>query len=108
MRVQLLYFDGCPNATKALEDLNAVLDAEGLTVDVERIRVRNPSHARRLQFLGSPSIRVDGRDVEPEARSRTDYGFMCRTYHSSERVASTPSRKQILRAIRDSAWADGG
>jgi len=103
MRVQLLYFDGCPNAVKALEDLNAVLAGEGMQVDVERIRVRNPSHARKLRFLGSPSIRINGRDVEPAARSRTDYGFMCRTYHSIEGVSSTPSREQIVRAIGESA-----
>lgn len=103
MRVQLLYFDGCPNAMKTLDDLNAVLAGEGLQAEIERIRVRNPSHARRLRFLGSPSIRIDGRDLEPEARSRTDYGFMCRTYHSTEGVAGTPSREQILRAIRESA-----
>lgn len=103
MRVQLLYFDGCPNAAKALEELNAVLAGEGFQVAVERIKVRNSSHARRLRFLGSPSIRVDGRDVEPEARSRTDYGFMCRTYPSTEGVASGPSREQIARAMRESA-----
>ena len=103
MHVQLLYFDGCPNAMKALEDLNAVLAGEGLQVKVDRIMVRNPSHARRLRFLGSPSIRIDGRDVEPDARSRTDYGFMCRTYHSNEGDPGTPSREQIVRAIRESA-----
>lgn len=99
MRVQFLYFDGCPNAMRALQDLNAALADEGLKVEVERIRVRNPSHARTLRFLGSPSIRVNGRDVEPEARSRTDFGFMCRTY-SSENGAS-PTREQIVLAVRN-------
>jgi hypothetical protein len=103
MRIQLLYFDGCLNAAKTLEDLNAVLAGEGLQVEVERIRVRNSSHARRLRFLGSPSIRVNGRDVEPEARSRADYGFMCRTYFAGAESANTPSRAQIVRAIRNSA-----
>ena len=103
MRVQLLYFDGCPNAAKALDDINAALAGEGLRVTVERIRVRNSSHARRLRFLGSPSVRVDGRDVEPEARSRTDYGFMCRTYFSGGERGGTPSYEQIVRALRDSA-----
>jgi len=102
MRVQLLFFDGCPNAEKALDDIHAALAGEGLHVAVERIRVRNQSHARRLRFLGSPSIRIDGQDVEPEARSRTDYGFMCRTYSSGGERKSAPSREQIVRAIRDS------
>ncbi len=106
VRVQLLYFDGCPNAMKAQEDLNAVLSEEGFNAQIERIVVRNPSHARRLRFLGSPTIRINGRDVESDARSRTNYGFMCRTYRTAEGVTGTPSRAQIMETIRCIADAE--
>lgn len=99
--VELLYFDGCPNANKALDCLNTALADEGLKIEVKRIRVRNVSHAQELRFLGSPSIRINGCDVEPEARSRTDYGFMCRTYSLNGTVTTTPSREQIIRSIRE-------
>lgn len=85
---------------KAQEELNAVLSEEGLNVEIERIRVRNQSHAQKLRFLGSPTIRIDGIDVEPKARSRTDYGFMCRTYRTAKDLAGTPSRAQIVAAIK--------
>ncbi len=50
---------------------------------MEEIEVRTRDDARRLRFLGSPTVRVDCRDIDPSAAARTDYGFSCRMYGSS-------------------------
>ncbi len=57
--------------------------------------------AHRLKFLGSPSIRVNGLDVEPEARSRTEFGMMCRTYAGKCCQHGLPSRELIRNALRE-------
>lgn len=101
MRVQFLYFDGCPNAANALNLLKSVLTDEGLTIDVERIRVRGQAHAQALGFLGSPSIRMNGVDIEPGARRRTQYGLMCRTYQIDDKTETLPGREQIRLGIKE-------
>ena len=76
-RVEILYFDGCPNheATRELvERVAAELELGAKPVLVE---VPDPDAARAMRFLGSPTVRVDGRDVEPGASDRTDYVFAC-------------------------------
>lgn len=95
MRIEILYFDGCPHYQGAVDLVNDILDSNGIAADVEVIHVDDPEQARRLRFLGSPSIRVDGMDVEPAARARTDYGFSCRTYNGQ----GLPPRELLEAAI---------
>ena len=99
MRIQRLYFDGCTNVAEARQVLNAGLSVVGVKVKVEHIRVRNASDAQRLRFLGSPSIRIDDRDVEPEADARRNYGFMCRTYRYGDKMSGVPSHQHIAAAL---------
>jgi mercuric ion transport protein len=63
--------------------------------------VSDESIAQKVGFLGSPSIRVDGLDVEPEARTARDYGMMCRTYTVNGRQDGLPSREMLRQAIRE-------
>jgi hypothetical protein len=81
-RVEILYFDGCPNhePARALVDrLARELDVEPET---ELVQVADPEAAAMLRFLGSPTMRVDGVDVEPGAEERRDFAFSCRIYRS--------------------------
>ena len=55
----------------------------GIDAEVEEIEIRDHDDARRAEFLGSPTVRIDGRDIDPGARGRTDYGFGCRRYGTS-------------------------
>jgi hypothetical protein len=80
MKVQVLYFEDCPNRQPAVRLASDVMAELGLDTEVEEVEVKGPDDARRLRFLGSPTVVVDGIDIEPAARSRTDFGFCCRTY----------------------------
>ena len=83
MRIELLYFDGCPGHERLLPRLRRMLaDAEDDEIDL--IRVESPEAAERHRFLGSPTLRIDGVDVEPGAELRTDYGMTCRLYRTPE------------------------
>ena len=63
-----------------------ILKREGVPAPVEEIMVADLDSAERLRFLGSPTVRVDGLDVEPAARDSRDYVFACRTYRAAGRT----------------------
>jgi hypothetical protein len=101
--VELLTFDGCPN-----EEATIVLVAElarelGLEPDVQLIEVRDSAMATRLRFLGAPTIRIDGRDVEPAADDRRDYGLGCRLYQTPAGLSRTPDRAWVRSALMQKA-----
>jgi copper chaperone CopZ len=101
MRIEVLYFDGCPNHKPVVERVQELLRDEAISAEVVEVNVSDASTAQELDFLGSPSVRVDGLDVEPEARSARDYGMMCRTYAVDGRREGLPSREMLRHAIRE-------
>jgi hypothetical protein len=100
MKVEIYYFDGCPNYKPASERLRAVIHQEGISADVNEIEVPNEAAAKDLGFLGSPTIRVNGVDIEPASRNAVVTGFACRCY-----PGGLPSTEMILAALRE---AQGG
>jgi hypothetical protein len=97
MKVEILYFDGCPNVTPTVERLNRILAETGLNHPVTLTRVGDLQTAQSVGFLGSPTIRINGVDIEPSARMRTDSGIMCRTYDGS----GVPSEALIRNAFTE-------
>ena len=99
MKIEILYFDGCPNHKPAVEALREVLREEGVSAEIVEVNVRDAMMAREIKFLGSPSFRVNGLDVEPEMRAARDYGMMCRTYAVEGRREGLPSREMLRKAV---------
>ncbi len=97
MRVELLYFDGCPGHAALLPRLRELV---GETAAIELRRVESPEEAHAERFLGSPTLRIDGEDVEPGAGERSDYGVKCRLYRSAEGQSHAPPDDWIRRALR--------
>ncbi len=75
MKIEVLYLPGCNAHGSVVEMAREVVQALGLAADIEEILVRSQAEAERLRFLGSPSVRVDGVDIEPCARSQVEYGL---------------------------------
>jgi len=103
MKVQILYFDGCPHYSPTVELVTQTLRAQGIDAGVERVAVTTPEQAQSIEFLGSPTVRINGLDVEPEARVQKSYGFGCRTYIDSNKRIGLPTRQMIQRAIEEAA-----
>src|SRR5215472_14495714 len=101
MKIEVLYFDGCPNHKPAVERVQQLLREEGVSAELLEVNVSDASIAQELRFLGSPSVRVNGLDVEPEARTARDYGMMCRTYAVNGRRDGLPSHEMLRQAIRE-------
>lgn len=100
MRIEVLTFDGCPNAESTRELVRQAARLEVVDATIEFVDVNTPDVARQLRFLGSPSVRVDGEDVEPSANFRSAYGLMCRTYRVDSESSGKPAIGMIRAAIR--------
>ncbi len=83
MRIEVLYFEGCPHHQTTVELVHEVVAELGVGADVHEVEVRDDEDAARLRFLGSPSVRVDGVDIEPGARDDAQFGLACRMYQGS-------------------------
>jgi hypothetical protein len=88
---------GCPHAQPTIDLVRYVVASHGWDASVEAIVVAAPEEASRLRFLGSPTVQVDGRDIDPAARGRTAFAMACRLYGSS----GIPPVAMIVAAIRD-------
>jgi hypothetical protein len=84
-----------------------ILKEEGVPAEVLEVNVQDQATALALGFLGSPTVRIGGLDVEPAARSFQNYGMTCRTYWDSGKREGLPSRDVIRAAIKE-ALARGG
>ena len=95
MRVEILYFEGCPNHRPTVELVRRSIDECGVSAQLKEVKVRDDEDARRLRFLGSPTVRVNGVDVEPDAEARRDYAIGCRVYEEN----GIPSRDLVVAAL---------
>lgn len=103
MTVELLYFDGCPNYEALLPHLEQLLRGARLPTKIALRAIADDEAARRERFLGSPTVRVDGRDVEPGADARDDFGLKCRLYAVGSALRGAPLDEWVLDALGASA-----
>jgi len=99
MRVELLYFDGCPSYERLLPRLRELVAESAPGAEVELRRVESIDDAERMRFIGSPTVRVDGMDVDPTASKRDDFGLQCRLYRTGEGTAPVPPDDWIRHAL---------
>jgi hypothetical protein len=98
--IELLYFDGCPSHAAFLPRVHELLAQAGVNAPVHQRRVESDADAENQRFLGSPSLRVDGVDVDPGAATRTDYGLKCRLYATDRGLARAPPDAWVLAAVQ--------
>ncbi len=95
MRIEFLYFNGCPNHETALTNLKEVLSEAGLEDDIEAINIEKPEDVTKHRFLGSPSIRINDRDLEIVEDESTEYSMRCRLYKNGNGMDGFPSKELI-------------
>jgi hypothetical protein len=101
MKVELLWWEGCPSYPEALEELREVLREQGVDPGVVEMReVESDEQAERERFFGSPTIRVDGEDVQPPENG-APIGLACRVYRLPDgRPSPTPDPDTVRAALR--------
>ncbi len=97
--IEILYFEGCPNLGPTRVLAREVVGELGLDAAIREVRVETPEEATRERFIGSPSVRVDGEDIEPEARERTEFTLSCRMYGGG----GVPPRELLVAALQEAS-----
>ena len=98
MKVEVLYFEGCPAYQMAENLLWEVFAEEGIEAEIELVAVNSDDEAQRLRFPGSPTIRIDGRDLFP-APERARWGLGCRVYGTPEGLRGLPTTEMLREAL---------
>jgi hypothetical protein len=98
MRIELLYFGGCPTYRNAEEDVRRVLAETGVEAELELVEVNSDEEARRLRFPGSLTLRIDGRDPFPVSE-RSEGNLACRVYATPEGMKGSPTTAMIRAAL---------
>ena len=89
MKVEILYVADCPSQPAAVALVKEVLAAQGVEAEITEVLVSDEQAARELSFPGSPTIRINGRDVG-ESREPGGFALKCRLYAGSLRTGLPP------------------
>jgi hypothetical protein len=108
MKVEVLYFSGCPNHPVAVDRVREILQQENVTAEMIEIQVRDAATADAMKFLGSPTIRIDGHDIELAARSAKAFGLTCRTYMVDGHRDGVPPMEWIRAALIEAKQSNRG
>ena len=73
--VRVLHISGCENAAATVSLVSEIRDNIGLVADLQVIEVRDQEQAETLQFLGSPTVQINGQDIDPAVIGKSTYGF---------------------------------
>jgi glutaredoxin len=96
MKIEFLYFKNCPSYKSALSLLEKMLEEAGTAGPIEKIEIVNEELALQNRFLGSPSIRINGIDIEG-CEDASEYGLKCRIYKDTG--SGVPSEFNLRKAL---------
>jgi hypothetical protein len=102
-RVEILYFEGCPNHEPARMLVERLARQLRIEPEIRLVEIADPDAVVELRFLGSPTVRVDGVDVEPGAEERRDFALVCRIYRSEGGIAEQPDERWMRDALSEAA-----
>ncbi|HEV2421812.1 MAG TPA: hypothetical protein VGS59_08910 [Candidatus Acidoferrales bacterium] len=105
MRVEVLYIAECSSYLAAMKLVREVLAAENVSAEVYEVLVEDEKMAAALRFCGSPTIRINGRDVADEPLGDRAFALSCRLYPGSKQIG-VPSADVIHRALREARAGD--
>jgi hypothetical protein len=99
VKLEVLYSDGCPSHEALMPRLRMLMAQACVDAPIGLTCVESIEAAASEQFLGSPTLRVDGHDVDPSAGERTDFGLKCRLYPSSDGLRGAVPDEFVLAAL---------
>ena len=95
----MLYFDDCPSWKTAAALLEQVVERMDLAAGIDLVRVETDEEAQEQRFVGSPSIRLNGKDLFPVDHDH--YALGCRVYQTPEGMRGWPTEAMLIDSIRE-------
>jgi len=99
VKIEVLYVLDCPHYAVAMAELKSVLAVEKISAPISEVLVANPRMAEALKFRGSPTIRINGRDIAGDSEQQP-FAVSCRFY-PGEKHPGVPPPEMIRRAVRE-------
>jgi len=100
MKIDLLWFDDCPNHHAAEVLVREILKDFGVDAPVNKIKVPDLETGEKTRFPGSPTVRINGVDIDPTYEDTGDYTPRCRIYLTSEGFKGLPEKAWVENAVR--------
>jgi glutaredoxin len=94
IKIEVQYFNGCPNSEKVLEMVKGFVAKTKFKIDFKEILVETQEDAEKYKFRGSPTILINGKDVEGVEENKTP-SLACRYYQNG-----LPTEESILKEIK--------
>jgi transcription initiation factor TFIIIB Brf1 subunit/transcription initiation factor TFIIB len=107
LKITFLYIKGCPNAEPSLNLLKEVLSEKSIDAEIEVKEIASEEDAKEYHFLGSPTIQINGLDIEIERRNDPPV-LGCRVYRTERGYSSVPPRELIARALNETKKGNKG
>jgi hypothetical protein len=101
--IEVLYVQDCPHYPATLALVERVRAGLGIDTELRTGLIVDQAAADQARFPGSPTVRVDGRDVEPGSEPATEYIVGCRLYRLEHRFAGQPKEHWIREAVLEAA-----
>lgn len=103
IKVEHLYIDDCPHHEPLAHVLRSLLDEASRDERIVPRRIVDEQQAIRERFLGSPTVRINGQDVDSSAAAQIDYGLQCRPYVTDASLQGMPSTEWIRTGLAQAA-----
>jgi hypothetical protein len=100
MKIEVFYVPDCPHHPSAVKQLRAVLLAEGVRTEINEVVVMDARTAREYSFRGSPTIKINGRDIAGESHAPSSFALACRIYPGAKQTG-VPPLDMMQRAVRE-------
>lgn len=99
MKVEILTFSGCPTANITADLVLRLCGELGIKDPISFVAIEDEESAREVHFLGSPSVRINGIDVEEARQADQNYGLACRLYSGKQGISGFPPDEQVRAAL---------
>ena len=100
VNIEVLFIEGCPGISSITGSITDIIAEDAVDADITLIIIETPEDARRLQFTGSPTVRINGRDVDSNMKAIKNYGLRSRHYYVNGEKLDYPSKSMIRDAIK--------
>lgn len=99
MKIRVLYFDGCPSYEPAVATVRQVVAEQNLEAEIELVRVSSKEEAIAQRFFGSPTVQINGVDIDELNALTKESDLCCRLYNLAGSLRGQPSREMIRTAL---------
>jgi hypothetical protein len=101
MKIEILVFDGCPNSEPTEGLVRETVAELEIDANIEVVKVVDNDDALSKRFIGSPSIRINGADLEIEGDDLTQYAMRCRIYREGDSQSGLPPKELLKKRLAE-------